>query len=281
MAELPQNEAGHTEAVRKRIRYLLDHRWGGSQRGMARAIGVSQGLISKVLSATQKPGRRLLGAIERYPGINSDWLRNGIGHPLPTPEQGSLPVALGVLPGPPLEYPHLLTGSRHPVADAMYRLSRYWMSVPSQSPLLSAERFQVRPGDLLLLEAERVWAGRPDLAAGRLCGVRTGSGPAAEYRLARVGQRFDRLVMDLGNLPAASAPAATSPPQVNSAPWQAPPAGPRRRFIRHLYEKAQKRSEPETRPPAQVTQVDTESPCNVDDIVAVCVYMVRPDPMFL
>jgi transcriptional regulator with XRE-family HTH domain len=281
MAARRPNKSDSSDALRDRVRYLLEYRWHGNQREMARAIGVSQGLISKVLSGAQSPGRRLLRALEGYPGVNLEWLRKGTGQALPTPEEGSLPVAPGVLPGPPLEYPHLLTGSRHPVANAMSRSSRYWVPIPAGSPLLMTERFQLRFGDMLLLEADRAWTQRADLTHGRLCGVRVGSGLTVEYRLGRIGQRAERLVVDFGPIQAMPAPVINPPGHVDPGP-PLPRAGHRhRRVIRNLDHEERKAHERGAQAPVVAVQSANEAQCDLDDVVAVCIYMVRPDPKFL
>jgi hypothetical protein len=280
--DVPHDE----QDTRERVRYLLEFRWRGNQREMARAVGVSQGLISQVLNGHQAPGRKLLSALAAQPGISPEWVIKGTGQPLPFPERGSLPIALGVLPGPPLEYPHLLTGSRHPIADAFSRPTRYWLPVPSTSPLVADGRYQLRVGDLLLLEADVTWTRRPDLTNGRLCGVRVSDGPAFNYRLGRMVPVLERLVVDFGpdrELKAAS-PEPPSDPRVNrpheaSEPSASPPIR-RRRTIRRLADEEHKVSEREQNSFAVEPEVTNVVPCQRDDVVAVCIYMARSEPVF-
>src|SRR5438309_10825248 len=121
------------ESVRGRVRFLLDYHWGSNQRQMARDLGVSQGLISKIINGNQGAGKRFLAILARQPAVNADWLLRGEGQPLSLPPKGTLPIALGVLPGLPANYSQLLTGQRHPVAEALDRASRYWLELQSSS----------------------------------------------------------------------------------------------------------------------------------------------------
>ena len=58
----------------------------------------------------------------------------------PLPPRGTLPVAGCVLPGPPSVHEAVLTGQRHPVAEALDRSSRYWLELPAGFPILSTGR---------------------------------------------------------------------------------------------------------------------------------------------
>src|SRR5262245_13012337 len=94
-----ERPAGQMEAVRERIRFLLSYRWKNHQRQMARELGISQGLISKVVNGQQGPGERLLAALAEGGGVNPRWLLHGEGEPLPNRlGEGSLPISEVVLP---------------------------------------------------------------------------------------------------------------------------------------------------------------------------------------
>src|SRR4051812_640798 len=100
-----EEKARLREAVRDRVKFLLEYHWLGNQRQMARDLEVSQGLISKIINGLQGAGRRFLGILGSQPGVNADWVLRGEGQPLNLPPKGTLPVALGVLPGSPAEWP--------------------------------------------------------------------------------------------------------------------------------------------------------------------------------
>src|SRR5262245_46859385 len=84
----------------ERVKFLLDYRWHGNQRQMARDLRVSQGFISKIVNGLQGAGRRFLEALARQPGVNSEWLMRGEGQPLLLPPKATVPIAQGVLLGP-------------------------------------------------------------------------------------------------------------------------------------------------------------------------------------
>src|SRR3954453_10582055 len=76
-----QETAHERDAVRGRVRFLLEYRWGGNQRQMARDLDVSQGLVSKIVNGQQGAGRRFLAALAHQPGVNAEWLWRGEGQP--------------------------------------------------------------------------------------------------------------------------------------------------------------------------------------------------------
>src|SRR5439155_258347 len=117
-----------------------------------------------------------LGTLARQPGVNADWVLRGEGQPLSLPPQGTLPVASGVLPGSPIEYPQFLTGQRHPIAEALDRETRYWLELQFNSPLVRDVELRLLTGDLALMETDPAWTKRLDLIEGRLCGVRVQRG---------------------------------------------------------------------------------------------------------
>ncbi len=281
-------------AVRDRVKFLLDYHWGGNQRQMARDLAVSQGLISKIVRGHQGAGKRFLATLARQPGVNAGWVLRGEGQPLNLPPRGTLPVAAGVLPGLPEQHAHLLTGARHPVAEALDRPSRYWLELPSGSPLLGDESLRLLAGDLLLIEADPAWTGRPDLVDGRLGGIRLARGQqGTEYPLGKFyrspqGLIFEALDTALRLFTFPAPPSAHSPEMVPlSAPEapepEEPPRARRRRTVRMLEHEERKaearnqggqnqpmvRAEPEEQPAAALT---------LQDIVAVCVYLARPSP---
>ncbi len=282
------------ESVRDRVKFLLDYHWGGNQRQMARDLGVSQGLISKIVRGHQGAGKRFLATLARQPGVNADWVLRGEGQPLTLPPKGTLPVAAGVLPGPPEQHPQLLTGQRHPVAEALDRASRYWLELPPGSPLLRDESLHLLAGDLLLMEADPAWTGRMDLIEGRLGGIHLPRGqqeasyPLGKFSRGPLGLIFDALDMALRlvtfPVPPFVPPQETPPPSAPEAPESEERhrtrKGPTLRMLKDeerraearrqgLQSQTRTRVEPEEQPAAAFT---------LQDIVAVCVYLARPSP---
>lgn len=271
------DRASTPDATRDRVKYVLTYLWRGNQREMARAIGVSQGLISKVVHGQQGPGRRLMSALAEYPGINAEWIRTGTGQPLPLPDEGSLPIASVLLPGPPLRHPHLLSGIRHPVARAYERPTRYWLWVPAASPLLAEPGLSLLVGDLLLMEADADWTGRPTQIAGRLCGIRFPDHPEPAYRFGVVAASPDGLrARLLGGSYVLPSPSPTSKPKSPLKTGDKEPSRRRRtiRFPEHEEEKSRKRAQ-------MIADARTATANGVavsqEDIVAVHIYMVRPE----
>ncbi len=251
---------GRPDGGRERVVYLLAHLFGGNQRAMARALGVSQALISQVVNGNRAAGPRLMAALARHPGVDPEWLRGGTGQPLVLPERGTLPVAAGLLPGPPLLFPQLLSGSRHPVADALGRPTRYWVALAPDSDLVREPRLRLAPGDLLLLEADPAWTRRPDLTDGRLCGVRLAARPEPVYRLGRVAPADAGAVVSLFG-GAFVPPYRPTPSRVIRTP-----------------EAIEARKLARERAVAEARRAAAEGlPIDRADIVAVQVYMARPE----
>jgi transcriptional regulator with XRE-family HTH domain len=262
------NENWDREDARKRVKYVLEVIWGGKQREMARAVGITQSLISKVVSGLQPPGKRVMEALAKYPAINADWALHGTGHAIEFPQRGSLPIAFGVLPVPPLEAPHLLSGSRHPVADQYDRNSRYWLLLTEQSPVVRHQPHRLASNDLLLLETDAAWTRRTDLVDGRLCGVRLQAAHENEYHLGRVKSRSTGLVVELFDGEFVIAPTTSVPKRRHSAPV--------RRRVRFLDREVEKKGKREAAQLENQQKLADGLPIAPEDIVAVQVYMVRP-----
>jgi len=170
-----------------RVKLLLENLWAGHQGKMAADLGVTQGLISKIIRQVQGPGRKLLVKLASQPGVNREWVIRGEGQPFLSPTKGSLPIAMGVLPGSPEHHPALLTGQRHPVADAFERPSRYWITVQPSCPLLLLTDLALLPGDLLLLESNsETWVGQFTRLVGKVFGVAFRRRTEVVYALGRL-----------------------------------------------------------------------------------------------
>ena len=272
--------APSTDETRERVKYLLAHLWRGRQREMARSVGVTQGLLSKVVNGQQAPGPRLLTALAAHPDVNGEWLRTGAGQPLYLPEEGSLPVSYGLLPGPPLRYPHLLSGARHPVARVHDRETRYWLLLGPTSPLVREPGLRLASGDLLLFEADAGWTRQPNLTHGRLCGVRFPGHLEPCYEVGVVTWSPQGAGVRLFG--GAFVPAPPPPPKrTKSTEGVHPPKTPEgaglRRTIRPLKKEREKKQRREAAE-ATARQAAAEGlSITQDDIVAVQVYMTRPE----
>jgi hypothetical protein len=147
-----------------RIKFILDARWRGQQREMARAVGVAQPSLSRVVNGVQEPGRRLLAKIAAHPEVSDTWLYTGQGSPFVAPGQlqpsagPALPVSTIVLPGPPEAFLRMMSGAYFPVSTFHFRLSRYWLKVAEGDPITRDDAWRVLAGDLVLLESDsRYW----------------------------------------------------------------------------------------------------------------------------
>jgi hypothetical protein len=288
MARKPDDELIRSrEAVRRRIEYLLDNHWGGNQRRMARDLEMSQALISKVINGHQAAGREFLESLGRQPGIVRDWVLYGQGQPFVPPTKGTLPIAIGILPGWPERHPEKMTGQRHPVADALDKPSRYWLRVDTGSPLLGVPDLALLVGDLLMFDADStLWIGNLESCVGRLFGVRLEMEGRESFQIGRMAKDRGEIILDLFD-----SIARLVKPIVFVA---APIPDPRRRAKRYIM------SEPEDaeRSPEKGTPVPASSPetvasatqpqpikrpsqppnmtFRVEDLVAMRVYTARP-----
>jgi hypothetical protein len=170
--KIENENVGRFQTVRDRVVFLLRYRWSNNQTKMAGDLGVTQSLVSKIVNGDQRPGSRFIAALARQPGISAKWLLEGGDPPTHFFATGTLPVSRAILPGPPIDYPELVTGERFPVASAFDRPSRYWLSIQTGSPLLQVDSARLLIGDLLLVETVVEWTRNLELLLGRICCVR-------------------------------------------------------------------------------------------------------------
>jgi hypothetical protein len=262
----------------ERVRFILNTCCGGNQSLLAERLPASQSLISKVVRGEQMPGRKLMEKLARLPGINPAWVLEGVGEPLLPPRKGTLPIALGVLPGWPEHYPHMLTGGRHTVAEADEGESRYWLRVQEHWPLVQVTAWGILPGDLLLMDSSPDWTAREDMVMGRLCGVRLDRQSGTTFEIGRVERDATGIVLALakviGRLIEPTPPPPSRPPEPRPTPGEeeypkTKVTNPHTEQVRQWRrQQAQLRRERE-----QGLGTFTFA-----DIVAVCVYLVRPTP---
>ena len=135
-----------------RVKWLLEHRYGGSRSAMAKATGVSLTGLIKVVTGQQTPGRRLMEKIVGSTDVSPAWLFAGEGQPL---KGSAIPVAAGCLPGPPTEGGGLLTDERVPEIADLFSPSRYWLKLGAVEPVVKASGTAFHVGDLLLMDTDR------------------------------------------------------------------------------------------------------------------------------
>jgi transcriptional regulator with XRE-family HTH domain len=177
----------------KRFRRILEIRFAGNQSAMALALGVSQSMLSRVVSGKKAPGPRLLMALSRCPGVNAHWALSGEGEEAQRDDPGAvadnqrLPLVREVLPGPPLKCRELQTGATFPVFADYYSPSRYWLELETKNPLVQGDESGMRSGDLILLDADpRIWRRRPQILNDRICGVQFEHASSSRLKLCRV-----------------------------------------------------------------------------------------------
>ena len=144
---------------------------------MARDVGCSPSVLTKIAAGSQSPGRRLLTAICSHPKVSPSWLLAGKGEPLladssEAPAAGwPLPISKQALPGAPADHLEMLFGESFPTAGAFYRPSRYWLEIQPKEPILRFRHLCLRPGDLLLVETDDSWWTQGRMVHERICVV--------------------------------------------------------------------------------------------------------------
>lgn len=160
--------------VARRVEWVLKKVWNGSQKRMAADIGVSQPVVSHIVTGRQEPGRKFLAALAGNPLINSRWLMTGEGDPLITqttePGRRAVYVARCLFEGLPEDHGDCL-GDMLEVPIRCYRPSRYWFQVPVNCPLVSVISLKIAVGDNVLFEPDA--KGWPENKVGHPCILRT------------------------------------------------------------------------------------------------------------
>jgi len=132
---------------------------------MARDLGISHPVISRVVAGKQEPPGQLLLALSRWPKINLRWLFLGEGEPVSDRDLGIgggrfCPVAQRLLPGDPGRYPEWLSETSLPVAEAYYTETAYWFCVSGNCPIVHVPDERIKAGDYLLMETSSAWISR-------------------------------------------------------------------------------------------------------------------------
>lgn len=270
-----------------RISWLVRTLFKGKQREAARAFGISQAVLSKVMRNEQVAGQRVLAAVAAHPRVSSLWLYNGVGEPLltegseiplpltsdpPIDEAGpTLPVAMQFLPGPPAEFSLLLTRKRMPVASPDYATTRYFLELAGDAPILRAKGEKVAPGDCLLMETNRrLWIDHPPVLNGRLMVVRLGGGHGPELVLARGGlqpEGGDLPLDDFGISKGIVKLALRTPRAADASTPQLPPVEASSGLRLPTGVGAIR--------PSRSTQERADVVVQLDDVISICVMLVR------
>jgi hypothetical protein len=145
---------------------------------MSQAIGIAQPVISRVASGKQQPGSRFLEALAAHPKVNPMWLHTGDGDPLleshgaATAAGWPIPVAGALLPGPPADYPELLTARVEYVPGVLYRETVYAVEAANCVPAILDSSERLFPTDLIVIDTDASrWRGNVQFLNGRLCAV--------------------------------------------------------------------------------------------------------------
>jgi transcriptional regulator with XRE-family HTH domain len=273
------NDERRDTELRERVRLLLALIWSDNQREMARSLGLSQTLISLMLSGARRPSRRLLAALASHLKVNAAWLQSGKGRPLRDDQPTGLPVSTTILPGSPDQFSALiLDAPRHPVASEYYATSRYWLALAEDAPAIREPALCLRDGDLLLVETATATIQRPELDADRLCAVRLGGDGDPEYQLGFVKSVSRQPVVRLlaGEY---SRQDAYPPPSGGSSGRRNRPhgSGPRRsiRRIKTIEEVERDASQARCREDEARQRAREGLPLRWEDVLGVAVYCVR------
>lgn len=163
-----------------RIKWLVEAKFDGNRSAMAKAIGYSHSIISRVVAGT-KPGRRLREAVVQQLHVNPEWMERGVGQPF-TEDRG-IPVADMPLTGPLAANQAMLT-DRVTVPEVVSSPTAYWLTLKSSQPIVKVPASGFRTGDHLLIETDPAKFPREADLRDRLCVVQAGAG--GELRLAIV-----------------------------------------------------------------------------------------------
>ncbi len=265
-------------AARNRVVWVLSNVFAGGQRRMAEALGVSQSQLSRISNGQLGPSPEILAAIARLQDLNTNWVMHGQGEPRVPSTRGTLPVSAVVLPGPPATCPHLCGGTRHVVADAFAGDSRYWLLLSGLSPLIAVAEWKLAAGDHLLMEASTEWTRRLDLILGKLCGVRLRPNSPTPYELGKLEQIDSNIVLRLGTVVLGTL--MVTPPATPPESYGPLPVGVRaKREVRNLEkERARTLERQEKQRKEREVREAVGCPFTFDDIMCVCLYLVRLTP---
>ncbi len=160
---------------------------------MARFLGATHSVVSKIRRGLQGPGERLLAALALHPSVNARWLNDGIGDPILRAAFGTRPISEVILPGPPATCQELFGAERYPIAPVFDSESTYFLRVTTCTKFVSGAVPGILPGDLLLIETASEYLARTEHINQKLCAVALPSEAQKTYVLAKVFVDRERL----------------------------------------------------------------------------------------
>lgn len=176
-----------------RVRFVLTTVFGDNQSAMSRAVGIAQPVISKVILGRQAPGKRFLQAVADLPKINPAWVFHGEGQPLLATQDieekhgWPVPVADGLLPGPPVDHQEMLTTRVEYVPRAIYRDTVYAVEARHCRPVVDDPAERMRAADLVFVDADAGrWQSNLQVLHDRLCAVSVPTESGFVIRMQRV-----------------------------------------------------------------------------------------------
>lgn len=154
------------EAARGQVGVVLDRLFDGNQTRLAKALGVTQALVSMVVRGVQPPTRDLMARLAGIDRVNPEWVVTGDGDPILPDIRGTLPVSDDLLPEPPSGRD---ARERFPIARGYDLPSRYFWRVPADHPAVAVPDWRLRSGDLILLDTAREMTSDLERFVGRMC----------------------------------------------------------------------------------------------------------------
>jgi hypothetical protein len=201
---------------------------------------------------------------------------SGEGEPLlaeraAAPTEGwPVPIARQLLPGSPDQYRDFLSGETFPLAGGLFRQSRYWLKIHPSEPVTQDRWVGVRPDDLLLMETDRAYWATEETVDQRICAVQIKKLPSP------------KLVFVKWQPETPQEPSCLS---VKTFDRQTDPSDVVEQVVIHLYpngrsEVARKqiivpKAKTNQRRPSNPIRFSAGLEISLDDVVAVCVLLVR------
>ena len=147
MAKAKRNKLSR---ISKEIVGLVEQ--NGGQRAFAKAVGVSQPLISRIVNGLQEPGEDLLAAISKLPDVNQEtfWERASLS----TSKESEflVPIAHALLSSTPASSADELTAETVAVPNAVYRHSLYAIRAKHCYPTFLDPSEGLQPEDLVVID---------------------------------------------------------------------------------------------------------------------------------
>ena len=146
----------------------------GGQRAFAKAAGVSQPLISRIVNGLQEPGEDLLIAISKLPGVDQEtfWERASLSTSKET--EFLVPIAHALLSSSPASSADELTAETVAVSNSVYRHSLYAIRAKHCHPTFLDPSEGLQPEDLVVIDTSvEKFSKNIRRLDGKLCCVKT------------------------------------------------------------------------------------------------------------